>query len=153
MSEAKFILAEKIQKKNLSDKHKHRQWEQDQFLSHSTHSEFPLPATKFLRSMRGHLGWIIDLLMSVYPEPTLALSPCWFCLSLLNTALGLVLSVWNGNEPSYFWALLCICRRTYRPLLWFIRACTLFCTKRARYLRWNKRAFIYCRKGVRKPAL
>lgn len=103
--------------------------------------------------MRGHLGWIIDLLMSVYPEPTLAVSPCRFCLSLLNTALGLLLSVWNGNEPSYFWALLCICRQTYRPLLWFTQAGTLFCTKRARYLRWDESAFIYCKRGEKVWAL
>lgn len=62
-----------------------------------------------------------------------------------TTALGLVLSVWNGNEPSYFWALLCICRQTYGPLLWFIRMLTLFHIKTARYLKWEESAFIYWR--------
>lgn len=144
-----YSRKEETQKRNLTDIHKHRHWEQDQFIPHNTHisSTFPLPAIKLLGSMRGHLGWIIDLLMSVYPEPTLALSPCWYRLSLLNTALGLVLSVWNGNEPSYFWA--------FMPLqgdLWTSALIqTLFCTTRARYLRWDESAFIYCKRGRGSP--
>lgn len=146
MSEVKFILAETAQKKNLSDMHKHRLWDQDQFIPHNTHihSNLPLLATKFQGSCEviwagSYTSWWVRILSRPW------LCPCWFCFSLLNTALGLVLSVWNGNEPSYFWALLCICRQTYRPLLWFIRTQTLFRIKRARYLRWDERAFIYWR--------
>ena len=43
--------------------------------THTHTQHFLLPATEFFGSMWGHLGWIIDLLMSVFPGPTLALSP------------------------------------------------------------------------------
>lgn len=64
------------------------------------------------------------------------LGPTCFCLYLLCAALGLVLSVQNGNEPSYFWALLCVCRQTWRPLAFFTQDRTLFHTKRASKI-WN----------------
>lgn len=59
-----------------------------------------------------------------------------------TTALSLVMSVWNGDEPSYFWALLDISWETYRPLLWFLRMRKLFCVKGVRHLRWDESAFI-----------
>ena len=65
-------------KKNLSDMHKHRRRDRDQFSTeqhiHRQHFSPPWLWT-FVGSIRGHLGWITNLMMSAYPDPALALSP------------------------------------------------------------------------------
>lgn len=122
----------KIQKKNLPVIHKQSHSEQLKFVLYNTliHT-FSLPGYKTqggrckVTLAGSRTSWWVCILSWPW------LGPTCFCLYLLGAAQSLVLSVRNGNEPSYFWALFYVCRQTWRPLLFFTQDRTLFFTKRA----------------------